>query len=291
MAQILFSIIAPVLLCCAVGYFWQRSGRGLDVGAITSLVTVIGAPCLVFHIVANLTIDPVALTTMAWAMLSVLFLLGVVGFIALWALGMPRQAHLAAIVFPNIGNMGIPLNYLAFGDEGLQFAVAIFAVTSLVMFTAGAAIISGTVSLKSLIRVPLIFALLPALGFVATGRVPPDWVNATTELLGGMTIPLMLLMLGASLARLGVGNVWQSFQLALLRTGLGFLAGIAVAEAFGMSGTARGVLIIQAAMPVAVFSYLFAERFQAHPKEIAGAVVVSSLLSIVTLPPLLWYVL
>ncbi len=291
MPQILFTIIAPVLICCGVGYLWERLGKSLDVGAITSLVTLIGAPCLVFHTVANLTIELPALAMMAGATATVLAVLAAVGYGILKALGMPRRAHLAALIFPNIGNMGIPLNYLAFGDEGLQYAIAVFAVVSLTMFTAGVALIAGSVSLKALTRVPLVFALVPAVAFVATGAAPPAWLNATTQLLGGIAIPLMLLALGASLARLGVGNLPRSLGLAVLRGGLGFAVGVGVAAAFGMTGAARGVLIIQSAMPVAVFSYLFAERFQAGAEEIAGVVVVSTVLSFATLPFLLWYVL
>ena len=54
---------------------------------------------------------------------------------------------------------------------------------------------------------------------------------------------------------------------------------------------ARGVLIVQSSMPVAVFNCLFAQRNQRAPEEVAGLVVISTALSFVTLPLLLWYVL
>jgi predicted permease len=59
----------------------------------------------------------------------------------------------------------------------------------------------------------------------------------------------------------------------------------------GLEGAARGVLIVQSSMPVAVFAYLFAVRYERKPEEIAGAVVISTVLSFLTLPLLLWYVL
>ncbi len=55
----------------------------------------------------------------------------------------------------------------------------------------------------------------------------------------------------------------------------------------GMEGAARGVLIIESAMPVAVLNYLFAARYGRSPEEIAGLVLVSTALGFVTLPALL----
>ena len=67
--------------------------------------------------------------------------------------------------------------------------------------------------------------------------------------------------------------------------------GILVTSLFGLTGAARGVVILDAAMPVAVFNYLLAERYDRAPDEVAGAVVVSTLISFVTLPILLYFLL
>ena len=71
----------------------------------------------------------------------------------------------------------------------------------------------------------------------------------------------------------------------------GFVVGWAAAEMFGMDGAARGELILQCAMPVAVFNYLFALQYNNQPEEVAGTVVISTALSFLTLPLLLWYVM
>jgi malate permease and related proteins len=51
------------------------------------------------------------------------------------------------------------------------------------------------------------------------------------------------------------------------------------------------VLAIQSAMPVAVFNYLFAQLYRREPAEVAGMIVISTLISFVTLPALLLLVL
>jgi len=59
----------------------------------------------------------------------------------------------------------------------------------------------------------------------------------------------------------------------------------------GLEGAARGVVILQCTMPIAVFSYLFAAQNNRSPEEVAGTVVLSTLLSFLTLPLLLLYIL
>ena len=58
-----------------------------------------------------------------------------------------------------------------------------------------------------------------------------------------------------------------------------------------MTGTARAALILQASMPVAVYNYLFAQMWDNEPAEIAGLVVVSTLLSVATIPLLLAFLI
>ena len=53
----------------------------------------------------------------------------------------------------------------------------------------------------------------------------------------------------------------------------------------------RGVLIIESAMPLAVFNFLLAARYDRHPEDIAGAILVSTVLSFLTMPALLLFVL
>ena len=57
--------------------------------------------------------------------------------------------------------------------------------------------------------------------------------------------------------------------------------------AFGLPKLALGVLVLQVATPVAVTSYMLAAKYRARPDEVAGLVVVSTLLSVPAIP-LFW---
>ena len=101
----------------------------------------------------------------------------------------------------------------------------------------------------------------------------------------------MLMALGVSLATLKVRSIPRSVLLSVARLVMGFCIGFAMAEAFGLTGAARGVLILQSSMPVAVMNFLFASRYDRAPEEVAGMIVVSTVISFATLPLLLAVVL
>lgn len=287
----LFSVVAPVLVTAGIGFFWARRGRPFDMDLVTTLVTLVGAPCLVFQTLATLSVGAHAFLDIVGAAMAVMAACAAAGWGVLRLAGLSQRAFLPALIFGNTGNMGLPLSYLAFGNEGLGLAVGIFALYAVGQFTAGVAIASGRMSPGDLARMPILWALVPALAFLFAGVRPPDWITATTKLIGDMTVPLMLITLGISLGRLAVRSLPRSLMLAALRLLMGFGAGLAAAHLFDLTGAANGVLIVQSAMPVAVFNYLFAQRYGTAPEEVAGAVVISTALSFATLPALLWFVL
>jgi len=74
-----------------------------------------------------------------------------------------------------------------------------------------------------------------------------------------------------------------SFAKLILCFGVTWLLG----RQFDLDDTAFAVLLLQVCTPVAVTSYLLAEKYNADPEKVAGLVVISTLLSIVTLPAIL----
>jgi predicted permease len=130
-----------------------------------------------------------------------------------------------------------------------------------------------------------------ALLLQALGLELPRWAANTTRLLGDCAVPLMLLSLGVALASLRIAGLGRAMAMSALRLSLGFVVGLTVATVLGLEGTVRGVVILEAAMPVAVFNYLWAVRYDTAPEEVAGMVLGSTLLSFVTLPLLLAFVM
>ena len=80
-------------------------------------------------------------------------------------------------------------------------------------------------------------------------------------------------------------------RMSVLRIVGGFAIAYGLTEAMGITGEMRGVLLIQSAMPVAVFNYLLAQRYNRNPTEIAGIVVISTLMGFCFMPLILWFAL
>jgi predicted permease len=212
-------------------------------------------------------------------------------FLLIRALRLETASYLPALMFPLTGSMGLPVSYFAFGDQGLALAIVYFAFGTIGSFTIGAAIAEGKVTVRGLLRIPVLYAVAIALVMQLTELRLPAWTLNTVELLGGIVIPAQLVALGFSLLQLKVGGMARSASLGVFRLAMGVAVGFAIAELFDLDGAARAIVIIQSAMPVAVSSYLFAEKFNRRPEEVAGMVVVSTAISFVTLPFLLLLVL
>lgn len=287
----IFSVIAPVFLCAALGYLWVKKGIAFDTPFVSKLVLEVGAPCLIFSRFMQQDIDMDAFRVMAVAAFASMLLFCVIGGAVLYAARLDQRTWLPSQIFPNVGNMGLPLCLLAFGDEGLALGMTYFMVNTVLSFTIGAMITSGRMSLRDLLMTPTFWSVVITLGFLFTGTKPWTWVLNTTVLLGDFTIPLMLIAMGVSLARFKITSVKRSFLIAILRLSMGFVVGVGVATALDLEGAARGITILQSSMPVAVFSYLFAVRYNRSPEEVAGTVVISTVLSFLSLPLLLWFVL
>ncbi|MCR9174833.1 MAG: AEC family transporter [Alphaproteobacteria bacterium] len=287
----LIGIVLPVFACSALGYVWAKTGRSFDSETVTSLVVSIGTPCLVFDTLTRLDLTIQSFGVMAGATATAIGIFGAIALIYLWAAKLDRQTYLPALMFPNCGNMGLPVCLFAFGESGLALAISYFATMIVLQFTVGVAIAAGRVSFRMVLTSPMVYAVAAALVMITFDLNLPKPVAETIHLLGGFTIPIMLMALGVSLAKLRISSIGDSLAVGASRLALGFGVGTAVAWMFGLDPMQAGVLIVQCSMPIAVFSYLFALRYGRSPESLAGAVVLSTLLAFVFLPVVLYLVL
>jgi predicted permease len=106
-----------------------------------------------------------------------------------------------------------------------------------------------------------------------------------------MAIPLMLITLGVAVARLKTRLALKTIGISISKIMIGTIAGIAVGYQFSLPYEAFAVLVIQMSMPVAVTSYLLAEKYGANSEAVAGLVVISTFLTTFTTPLLLSFLL
>jgi hypothetical protein len=285
------AIIAPLFACAGIGYVWGRLNRPFDAQMITGLSLNFGMPCLILSSLTRLDVSGEAFATVGGAYAAALAVGLAIGAVLARLLRLDVRAYTPVFAFSNTGNMGLPLCLFAFGDAGLTFGIVNVVVSSVVSVTTSGALYSGRTSFDILYKNPLIYGVVAAIPFLVAGEPLPAWLANTTELIAGMAIPLMLIALGVAISKLRMTFVTKSLGLSALKLTLGFAIGFTVANLAGLEGAARGTLILLFAMPVALHNYVFAQRFERRPDEIAGMVLASTALSFATLPLLLWAVL
>ena len=275
--------MAPSMLLACIGLGWKKSGLEYPTNFVTTLVINIALPALIFHTLVSADISLNALYQLGSATVVVHILLISLSALVL-RLAKKDLGLTVSFTVGNTGNLGLPLCLLAFGEEGLAYAIVYFSVQCIFLFTVGEAVYAGSLSIKRILKVPIIYALIAAL-LVRIGNIPVhEIIMDTTQLLGGVVVPIMLITLGISIAGMVARNFLSTLFWALVRTGLAIIAGLLVAEWFSLEGVARGVLIIETVVPVAVFHYLLAYKHNKNSEEISGLILITHLAAILYFP-------
>jgi len=284
-------IILPVFTCALLGFIWGRIGIPFEREFLTRIAMNIGAPCLILKGIASLESDATDFGLMMGIGVTVLLGTMLISMVILGLLRQPLRSYIPPVVYGNAGNLGLPLCFLAFGSDGLGLAVAIYLVGAVSKFTLVPLFQGQQPAAKVLVQTPIIYAAIGGVTLLATDTTMPLWLGNTVDLLAGLAIPLMLLALGHALSSFRIHRAGTAVGLALLRLGLGFAMGWSAVWLFDLTGIMRGVVLIQSTMPVAVFNYLLASRYNRHPEDVAGSILVSTILAFLILPFLLTYAL
>lgn len=196
-----------------------------------------------------------------------------------------------ACVFSNAAYMGFPLIQALFGSEGMLYASAFVTVLNLYLWSLQYALLTGKVRLKevahTLLTMPTMIAIMIGL-VIYLGRIPvPEMVESTLNTVGSMTTPLSMIVTGMIMAGINVKKQLRDKRLALIILIRMFLipaASIAFFTLMGWQGMSAAVILVLMSGPSAAVTSVFAVQFGYDEEMTAGAVVVTTFLSIFMLP-------
>ncbi len=283
-------IVAPVFLLALIGFVWVKLGYEYRMQFVTRLAMTLSIPCLIFVSLMKTEIEQSALIATFWASCSAYITITIVFYAIVRIARLDLKTYLAPLIFGNTGNLGLPLALFAFGETGLGYAVVTLAVMMVYSFSFGVWVVAGGGSPLKILKEPAVGATFAGALFMYMGWRTPIWATNTLELIGQMAIPIMLITLGVALARLTPGRLGRPTILSIVKAAICLTIAWAVGTAFELEPVALAVLVLQISTPVAVTSYLLAEKYGADAEQVAGLVVVSTLLSIITLPLTLAFV-
>lgn len=194
-------------------------------------------------------------------------------------------------IFSNAAYMGFPLIQALFGDEGLLYASAYVTVFNVLLWTVGLALLDRSADrkeiLRSIAKTPVLYAVL--LGMVLYfGQVPvPELLQKPCALLGSMNTPLSMLITGMLIASCDLRSLLKNaalwFAVALRLLVIPALC-IGVFALAGFGGMPAQVVLLLEACPSAAVTSILAVRYRYEEQFAAGLVVITTLLSILTLP-------
>lgn len=291
--------LLPVFLAASAGYLLAHL-TSIETRSISRLTFFIFSPCLIFNLLTENQLGNGAIVRMIAFALTQMTLVALLAWLATRLLRFPRELTVAVVLgalIPNAGNYGLSVNLFAFGEPGLAQASLYFIASGMMAMTGGVYLASlGKSSpreaLVGLFKIPTVYAVAVAFLFVRMGWQLPTPLARATSVLGDAAVPTMLVLLGMLLR-----NVRLSGKIRGLLVANGFrlvaspLLAMLLVVPFGLTGVARQAGILESAMPTAVMSTVLATEYGVEPEFMTAVVFTSTLLSPLTLTPLLAYLM
>ncbi|MEC1593846.1 AEC family transporter [Bacillus spizizenii] len=292
-------VLVPVFGIFAIGYIGQKT-LGFDIQTLSKMSLYLMSPFLAFDTfyTNKLTMDYVYLSIFVLGLCLILVLF--VYFLSFYH-KYPNQDRCAMILssaFMNNGNYGTPVVLLVFGTAGLDTAVVLMVLQQLIMSTigmyyaakGGSEVGGFKMVMARVIRMPVAYgALLGAILQLMRISIPKE-VMTGVELVGNAAIPTIMIILGMQLALISFKHIeYRKISYSLL---LKLMVSPVIALGFTfilpVDDMTKQIMILVAAMPIAANTTLMAVQFNTRPEIVSSATFISTMLSIVTLPVLLW---
>lgn len=199
-------------------------------------------------------------------------------------LGFDPRTLVPPAMISNVGNMGLPVLLLTFGEQVLGAAVVLMLVVTFLQFSLAAWVLSGRFSVSMLWHEPLLVAALLGVACSLSGIALPPPLMEGIKLLGNISIGLMIFALGVRLstARLGAWNIGLAGAAITPLTGM--LVAWAFGELAGLGRADRDVLFIFGAFPPAVSCFIFAEQYNQEPDKVASIVMIGNASALFFIP-------
>jgi predicted permease len=293
--SIFASDILPIFIIAGVGFVLARHLQA-SLKTLAHVVFYALVPCLVFKMLVTAKMTGPEAGRMALLAVLVTGGMGLLARIMAIPLRLERaelSAFLLVVMFSNGGNYGLPVVLFAFGNDALSHATVYFVTSSILTYTVGVFLAAAgrrnvPQALLGIAKVPAIYGVASALIVLASGVSVPVMLMRPIGLLSDAAIPMMILVLGMQLER---ATIPKRPSVVAAAVGLSLIAAPFVAlgltSLLGLSGAARQAGVVLASMPAAVVTTILALEFDVSPAFVTNAVFISTLLSPLTLTPLI----
>lgn len=286
----LFTMVILGYAACKLGYMGDKFDKKLS-----SIVVDITCPLLVLSSVMG---DEMPDRSLILPLVGVGFLTYII--LLVFGFWVPRfisknhddQGMIGfSLMFANVGFIGYPIVASIFGPKAVFYAALLNVPNTFFIFTAGVMLVKGEYSIrqfypKVLLSPALIGAFIAAL-LVAFGVHTPEMIARPITMVGNITVPAALMIIGSSMARLplreiiGSGKVYATsfLRLVIVPLSVYFLFRLC-----GVNTLINNINTVVIAMPVASFGTMFCMKYGRNPSLMTEATFITTLFSIITIP-------
>ena len=284
----LLETVVPVFGIVLLG--WWLAGRSrMDLPTLSNLALMVTSPALMFSVLGSAEVDLESWGVLVAGTLWIALGTAALAALYLWFDGSGQRGLLLPAIFWNAGNLTLPLARLAYGDAGLEAAAVVFVTVAILNSTLGLWIAKGENGLSEIVRMPLVYGSVGGLTLAISGQTLPRLIMEPIEMLGAMAIPLLLINLGMHLRNLALRDVRHTVVVVAIRVIGGVTLATLFIALFGVSGVERKVLLLASIMPAAIINVIIAQRYSTDPSLVASAVTLGTLISLVTIPAMLYF--
>ncbi|MFF1519784.1 AEC family transporter [Streptomyces sp. NPDC058305] len=288
-----FAVIAVVI---GVGYVIGRRGYLGDNGreVLTKLAFHVASPALLFTTLARADLSVVfsgrlLVTAMSTAVAAGVFV--AVGVVRRWGLGRTTIGALCSS-YVNSGNLGIPIAVYVLGDASLVAPVLLFQQIMVTPIALTVLDLSGEGDkgpvwrrLITPLRNPIAVGSLSGVVVSATGLRVPGPVLDPLQLIGGMSVPAVLLafgisLCGSSLPGRGADRAPVLLSVALKAVGQPLAAWALAVTVFGLHGAPLLDVVVTSALPAAQNLFTYASRYRVGETLARESVLLSTVAAV-----------
>lgn len=201
-----------------------------------------------------------------------------------------RPAYAFAMVFPNMGFLGIPVLEAALGAEGVFYGAFYILFVDAIIWTYGVYLFRGNSGGKFNLRqmiTPSIAAILVALCFLLFNLPVPSMIALPISLLSSLSAPLSMIILGLLLSEMELKEVIEgpsALLLCLYRLIIFPLLTYAVLRFFNIGSYYLYIPVIIMSMPVAAIGAVQASTYGREYKSMTSLIILSTMMSLITIP-------
>lgn len=305
--HILVNNVIPLSVMIAIGIAMQRL-FSLDIKTLSKLNFYVFSPAVIFHLLYT---TPISVQLIGKVLLFIVIFMGLQAALVELAVkarglkGGMRGAMRNSVLFYNSANYGIPINQLAFAGNPytLSIQIIVMMTQSLLPNTLGIYSVNAHKSswqsiLRTILSQPIIY-VIPVAFLLRGFHVPiPGAIETPIQYLANAFIGTALLTLGVQLGSMSWKIDRSLLANVLVSVGLRLMAGPALAAAvvwglgcvIDMDWQTAAALIVSSAVPSSLSSVLLAVEFDNEPEFSSQAVFVSTLLSIITVALVIYFV-